>query len=271
MSALGRVRPRADHPLSAKMRVTPMRRGGHYASMPHASIATWNVDWAPVMSARSHCIRSRLAEPEPEVICLTEVVSGFLDDGYTIEADANYGYTNADGRRKVCLCSKAPWQNISRGEDLPFPNGRLVAGTTETSIGPIRVVGICIPWRDAHVRTGRRDRQPWEDHFEYLRALTTYLSSIERRTLVIGDFNQRVPKSRQPDEVYEALKQCFGRRFQIATAGLSDANGSTAIDHLALTHDLRIDSLWVMPSAGPDGSRLSDHFGFSCKLTLVEE
>jgi hypothetical protein len=39
---------------------------------------------------------------------------------------------------------------------------------TDTPIGPIRFVGVCIPWRDAHVRTGRRDRAPWEDHLRFL-------------------------------------------------------------------------------------------------------
>lgn len=229
--------------------------------MTVATVATWNVEWSPIDSGRGKVIRAFLDERSPDVTCLTEVIAGFLPGGHVIEAEADYGYSSCDGRRKVAIWSENPWREICRGRHLEFPGGRLVSGLTDTPIGPLRVVGVCIPWRDAHVRTGRRDRKPWEDHLQYLHVLKTYLAEFDDRTVVIGDFNQRVPKAGQPDEVYDLLMQCFDRRLEVVTSGLVDAKGAKAIDHLAVSQDLHLGALEILP-AKSHGIRLSDHFGF---------
>ena len=75
-----------------------------------------------------------------------------------------------------------------------------------------------------------------------------WLSGFERRdyrrtaerTLVLGDFNQRIPRqfrSPTPKRMYELLQRTFAG-FTFATAGkLSGAPGQ-AIDHIAITPDL---------------------------------
>lgn len=234
--------------------------------MAEALVANWNIEWAPPRSARGTAIRSLLSKMSPDLVCLTETYSGFLESSHIIEASADYGYARSDGRRKVILFSKHPWYNVDRAEHMPFPPGRFIAGTTDTPLGPLKVIGICIPWKDAHVRTGRHDRQPWEEHLAFLRSLKTYLAGETGRLIVLGDFNQRIPRLRQPSEAYGELKRCFATKFQIATKGLTDGGGAHAIDHLAMSHEYRAGPIEILPAISDNGIRLSDHFGFAATL-----
>lgn len=241
-----------------------------FESMSHFTLANWNIEWARPRSKRGRFIIEFLHNSSSDIVCLTETYAGFLEQGHIIEADADYGYVDTEERRKVILRSKVPWRDVSRGKDHPFPPGRLIAGTTETAFGSIRVVGICIPWRDAHVRTGRRDCEPWEEHLKYLSALKGFLGASEEPMIVIGDFNQRIPRSRQPAELYDALLDCFGSDFDFPTRDLTDARGSRAIDHLAVSKHFRAGPLSVLPRIAEDGTRLSDHFGFVTDLRRAE-
>ena len=55
------------------------------------------------------------------------------------------------------------------GSRKPSFRALFIAGTTKTPIGPVRIIGVCIPWDRAHISTGRKDRRPWEDHHAYLK------------------------------------------------------------------------------------------------------
>ena len=57
-----------------------------------------------------------------------------------------------------------------------MPPGRFVAGVTETSIGRVNVVGVCIPWSASRVRDSEDGREMWQDPREYLAGLTGVLS-----------------------------------------------------------------------------------------------
>ena len=111
-----------------------------------------------------------------------------------------------------------------------------VAATTSTSIGDVRVIGVCIPWRDAHVRTGRKDRRAWQDHLAYLDGLDRVLAQADDAKLIVaGDFNQRVPRKRQPFKVFEALEAAIPPGWPVVTEGLCDASGAATIDHVVVT------------------------------------
>ena len=74
------------------------------------------------------------------------------------------GRRRVAGRRKVLVWSKRPWSAVDMGISGALPGGRLVAGITLTALGPLTVVGVCVPWRDAHVRSGGRERSQWQEH-----------------------------------------------------------------------------------------------------------
>jgi len=52
----------------------------------------------------------------------------------------------------VVLTSNEPWNDVVTEGPDGMPPGRFVTGVTHG----VRVVGVCIPWADAHVSTGRK-------------------------------------------------------------------------------------------------------------------
>lgn len=164
------------------------------------AIGVWNVEWASLASKQGAFFSQSLAGLSCDILCVTEGHANILPaDGHVITSDADYGYPMKPGRRKVLLWSRSPWRDVDGLGSPHLPSGRFVAGTTDTPIGPTRVYGVCVPWHHAHVRTGRRDRAIWEDHSTYLEHLCSIVhSDTSNPSVLVGDFNQRVPRSRQP-------------------------------------------------------------------------
>ncbi len=84
-----------------------------------------------------------------------------------IEADSDCGYSNTGEKRKVILWSKHPWSEYDEKSAAGLPSGSYVPGVS----GGIRFIGVCIPWREADVKKGRKDRKLREDHLAYCREL----------------------------------------------------------------------------------------------------
>jgi hypothetical protein len=98
-------------------------------------------------------------------------------------------------RRKVVLWSRRRWSDFDAVGRPGVPPGRFACGTTQTPAGTLRIAGVCIPWRGAHVSTGRRDRAPWADHLAYLDGLADIARDLHGPHIVLGDFNQRTPRA----------------------------------------------------------------------------
>ena len=78
-------------------------------------LVNWNVQWATSRSPRRVEILRRIQRHDPEVICLTETHTGLLSqDGHAICSQPDYGYPLKDGRRKVMLWSREPWDQDRR-------------------------------------------------------------------------------------------------------------------------------------------------------------
>ena len=225
----------------------------------------WNLEWKTPATKAGRLIQALVAELDADTVCYTEVVRAMIPDGYSIESDPDYGYPNDGGRRKVTLWSKQPWTEVDMIGDDEMPSGRFVSGLT----AGVRFVGVCIPWRDAHVKTGRRDRTCWEDHLTYCRGLERVLArySADRTpTCVVGDFNQRIPRVGQPVNVAKTLADAIPDDFMIATEGLKDSEGGDLIDHFVVSPNLSIAITQIVPRFSPDGMRLSDHVGVAASL-----
>ncbi len=250
-------------------------------------VGTWNTEWAAPKSARANRIRPILDAPKCHVLCVTEGYEELLPSGgHVIDGGEDWGYPIVPGRREVLLWSERPWRRVEQG--LASMSGRFVAGVTETPIGDLRIAGVCIPWFDAHVRTGRRNRKRWDVHLEWLEGFETLSCATGARTIVLGDFNQRVPHSWVPHHVYASLLRAF-EGLQIATIGflpwenqddraagvpqadlwhapLGDGPKSRdqLIDHIAYSRDLAIvgpeEAFGIFPKRTPY-KVLSDHIG----------
>lgn len=243
---------------------------------PTVRIGTWNTQWDKKWELPDHPrgvrITNALARPGCEILCVTEGSAGLLpSDGCIIDAGTNWGIPpRREDHRKVLLWSRTPWTDVDCAGSPDFPGGRFVKGVTETSIGPLTVIGVCIPWHDAHVRYGRKDRARWQDHrawletFERLRLKTP-------RTVVLGDFNQRIPRSWSgvPKDIHELLLRAF-HVFNITTAGELFGSYGHAIDHIAHSSDLnRRGGLGIWPKRTDCNEHLSDHFGVWADFTLA--
>lgn len=223
------------------------------------TILTWNLEWASPRSRRISAIHGILEDIAPDVMCLTEVNLEALPSGWHVISSAeNYGYPHNGQRRKVALLSRQPWSDIDPIGDPSMPPGRFIAGTT----AGWRIIGVCIPWRAAHVANGNKNRATWEDHLHYIRGLQDHLEhtrSLRQPFVVLGDFNQRIPRRRQPKRVYEPLMSCLDK-LDIITADIVDNNGLQLIDHIALGTGVTGQLGGIIPGSF-DGVRLSDHSG----------
>lgn len=80
------------------------------------------------------------------------------------------------------------------------------------------------------------------------------------RTIVLGDFNQRIPPKWVPRRMHEALKQAFNG-FKFATEKELAGAPGLSIDHIAYTPDLTRNTIEIWSKKSAEGTRLSDHFG----------
>ena len=226
-------------------------------------IGTWNTEWAGPTGPKGKLVKAALAAPECDVLCVTEGFAGILPDRRNVlKGGHDWGTPVHDDRRKVLLWSKRPWTEVDLVGSQALPGGRFVRGVTQTPAGwPLTVVGVCIPWFDAQWPHDRNDCKRWEVHGIWLEEFQKLRSTLrEERTVVLGDFNQRIPRRRTPEPVHEALLRAF-QDFEIATGGDLEGAPGLAIDHIAHTQDLVSRGISIWPDRSADGKRLSDHFG----------
>ena len=206
-------------------------------------ISCWNSDWATPRSKRGKFFIDKF---DSDIICLAEGYENLLPkDGYLISSHEDYGYKTKNGRRKVILWSKNEWTDIDQLGSTEIPSGRFISGITNG----IRIVGLCIPWRFAHVSTGRKDRRPWEDHLSFIQNL----SFSNEKTIIIGDFNQNIPRKNQPEIVFSSLKNMIDR-FNLLTTNMD-------LLHIVISNDLKAESVKKIAAEGN-----SDHDGISCSI-----
>ena len=231
------------------------------------NITLWNVQWAK--GKRGQLVKGRLFQWPADVLCVTEGYPDMLkESGHLISSDADHGYKTTDDRRKVMLWSNNPWSSADTGNSFDFPSGRFISGITATPLGFIRFVGVCIPWKSAHVSTGRRDREVWQDHMSYLYALEKWLKStdISEPIILLGDFNQRIPCNGQSKRAYERLMSVLAPQFEVVTDGVLAGVHEQSIDHIAVSSHFGNSTVDTFSKTTDDGLKLSDHFGLRVNI-----
>ena len=214
-------------------------------------------------------MRERLAACNADVICVTE---GHADNlpkgGDIIESEADYGYPLREGRRKVILWTRHEWDRRDPIGSKHLPPGRFAAGTLSLESADVRIVGVCIPWSAAHVSTGRRDRTRWQDHLDYLDGLGSYLGDeAETDTIVLGDFNQAIPRFRQPVHVARSLEtNILNRGLTPISRDTLCEKGLPLIDHICVSAGLTGPVSAQLPKE-KGSMRLSDHTGIVARIS----
>ena len=226
--------------------------------------ATWNVEWATPETKAGKRIQQIINQIDADIFVLTEGCRELMPEGFVLDGGTDWGYESEDARkRKVLLWSRYPLVDPSQGEGFQLPEGRFIAATVQHPVGDICIYGVCIPWKDAHVRTGRKDRTPWEDHSTYLKGLRQLVEQENSPLVVLGDFNQRIPRVSQPVLVAEQLSRCMDG-LQVCTALPLD---KPLIDHIAVSQELVSTKVEVIPDHDSEG-RLSDHRGVIAEFTI---
>ena len=218
-------------------------------------------------------IQRRIEQHAPDVLCLTEAYTKktWTQEGHEICSQPDYGYRAKEGRRKVLLWSKEPWEKIDDVGIDSLPPGRFASGVTKTSVGEVTVIGVCIPWRDSRTGAscGSERKAYWEDHEQYLHGLAEILGRPSAgRLVVMGDFNQQIGQgSYAPLRLRELLQRAFPQHMTIATPALG-LEGDRLIDHIAISDDLAVESLGVISKWDGD-TELSDgrHHGTVAELS----
>lgn len=178
-----------------------------------------------------------IAGANADVIVVTGGVRGLLPaDGFVVDAGDDWGYGLKLLRRKVIVWSRFPFSVDFVGA-VGASRGRLVMVTAATPDGPVRIIGVCIPWQDAHVRSGRSDAQRWSEHLDYLDRLEDLLAGLDGEvpTVIAGDFNQRIPRGRQRQQIviFELIRislcRWVVRELRVLTAASSQGQAQDQV------------------------------------------
>lgn len=229
-------------------------------------IATWNLEWAKPGTERHARALAQLSGLDADVVVTTEdSTHDWAEYPYRIDAGPDWGYPRKGNRRKVNAWSRTPWTDRMDLE-ASATRGRFVGGVVHLEGIDVTVLAVCIPWRDAHVRTGRRDAAAWAEHLEFCAALRPAVSAAVAGglTVVAGDFNQRIPRTRQPPAVASALVDALGP-LRVPTAG--EHTVGRLIDHVAVAPTMTVLDVTAWSNV-LDGQRLSDHAGVAVALDL---
>lgn len=114
-------------------------------------IIIWNTEWAKPGSKKERIIQEVVSSHAPDIICITEgYAQTWKSFDNVITSEQDYGYEVIDGRHKVMLVSTDSWRGVDTIGNDQLPSGRFVSGITHG----IEVIGVCIPWRMAHVTGG---------------------------------------------------------------------------------------------------------------------
>lgn len=233
-------------------------------------IVIWNVEWAAAGGRKGRTLRERIWDLSPDVVCICEGQEDWApSDGFLLFPDRPYSPKAKPRCRKVMLWSRRRWHQVDRIGSPDLPPGRFLSATTDTPLGPVGFVGVCVPYEMANVIYGTGTSRNWEDHLRYLGGLAPILADDSRasRTVMLGDFNQRIPAIRAPRRVQDALFVALGTRFRVATAGVLPGLEGQDVDHLAHTDDLHVSGLHGLVKLDADGRKLSDHHGVFVELT----
>ena len=231
-------------------------------------IFNWNTEFVSprARAGKFQKLSQLIASQEADIVCLTEAYPDAMPaDGETIKSEIS-GRTNAEksGARKVVLWSRNAWRGIDTIGSPALPEGRFLSAITNICGKEWHIVGICIPWHGYcnYASQGEQRMKNWQGACLYLDALRNEIlprAGFRDRTIVLGDFNMQIPPFNYPyrrSAVNQKRKETFDG-WLIPTAGIS----RHFIDHIAMSTELRVNSLRYISQFASDGTRLSDHNG----------
>ena len=223
-------------------------------------VIAWNLERKKPTTPRGLQGVDHVYAQQPDVMVLVEARTSFpARHGHHLVGSPSTAPRFDEDERTVLLWSANELERVEF--DSPIEKRRFVAARTETPLGTMLILAVCIPWHMADVtyHEGTK-RRPWELHLNYLEHLRELMRRIDEPFIVVGDFNQRVPRQRGGNRsAADALTTAFDG-LTVVTEGVLPGCARAGIDHIALSHQLTATSVGGWPNV-VDGSRLSDHDG----------
>ncbi len=239
-------------------------------------ILNWNTqaDKLTPGSERFKRVQDHIAEFDADIICLTEAYAELMPgDGQTITSELSIWEPHESrGARKVVLYSRVGWSRVNKQIDSQLPEGRFVSATTKIEGLVWTIVGMCIPWhgyRTSKSKWGDDSLDKWQGACRYLAALRKGIlpkQSERQRTILAGDFNLQIPARGYPgakSDVNQQRRLTFSG-WLIPTSGIR----RHFIDHVAMSTDLRVESMQFVSKYASDGKPLTDHNGVCINLEI---
>ncbi|MFN7055205.1 endonuclease/exonuclease/phosphatase family protein [Hyphomonas sp.] len=223
----------------------------------------WNIARHAPSSWQARSLLAEIQQLNPDLVCLTEAwnASAAPLGGYAISAPGVAWSDEHPDERKVVLWSQNSWGGIELIEQLET-TGSAITGTTLFAGKLVRIVGVCIPYNFASPVSQETRAKPWTQHERFLEDLAPLLRRWRDQgpVIVLGDFNQFIPRVWGPKRSYELLEAAFAG-YRIVTAGEIESVGARAIDHVAGAGDVQVIKVYGLPAELADGRKRSDHFG----------
>lgn len=233
--------------------------------MEQIRVLTWNMERKKPTTPLGSAALDHLFTYEPHVAVLTEASNLMpLRGGHLLEASSLDPAMWREDERKVVLWSRKPWQPIPEVA-VCCRADRAIAGVTDTPLGPLRVLGVCIPWHLAGTRYQEPKRKAWEEHYEFLDQLEVLLDGGTPFHIIAGDFNQLRPRSWGPVHAEKRLLEVL-RNYTVVTEGpLRGCLRGAGVDHIAVAPQLTAVDAYGWANV-IDGRRFSDHEGAGVDL-----
>jgi exodeoxyribonuclease-3 len=250
------------------------------------SLLTVNVG-APSLERAHRQLRWLAARPE-QVLVLTETKatagSQFLAEAFTAAGYAVTFPEHAPGELGVMIVSKVHTRPDPLGAAMDYLPARAAGVVVDTTDGPVRIVGIYVPSRDATLEKTERKRT-WIGRFHAALEAT----ATEEPLLLLGDLNVL-----EPAHTPAHRGQFAPFEYDFYT-GLTDQHG--LVDLFRHLHPERVEHSWARRAdlgyrydhahgshilaerliaceylhetrdVGPDGSRLTDHSGLAAQVS----
>lgn len=227
-------------------------------------------------------VRHLVATHDADVICLTEAFPESMPEGGQVVTSELSGWrfeSRGSGRRKVVLWSRFCWTDIDTTGSENLPEGRFVRATTKFGGTDLTFVGMCIPWHKYRCdeKWGDKRKGIWQGACEYLDTLREDIltrASFQQRSILLGDFNLRIPPRGRgypgKEHPVNQKRETTFSGWTIPTAGdrADTALDRPFIDHIALSPDIRSQRPQFFSRFDTDGAKLSDHNGVCIEIEL---
>ncbi|MBI1339219.1 hypothetical protein GC169_03260 [bacterium] len=237
-------------------------------------LVTWNMAGHKPDSPHAIEAMARIAELAPDIVCLTDAHEGSTAPlgGYRASDIGAVWGADAASARKVVIWSRTPLEEIERDDALSRLGG-LVSGLTQTPLGTVRLIGVCLPhhmaWRPEPGSDEAPSSRPapWTLHVSYLERLQEVLAAMRAGppSVIAGAFNQFLPLVWGSWAAHHALKAALGP-FGVVTSGDLAPMREPTVNHVAIDLDLRADAVMGIDRMSADGEALTDHAGAAVDL-----